>query len=170
MGFRGSVLSVVLLAAAAALPTHAQDTSAFEAGRSLGALLFPKHNNDVYYRTLQQRLDAENAMQQALQAKRDADAAEQLLRIRQMLAGYWQQTGMPQEEARAIAAAFAPSSSDDAVFLSVRGESTKQMSSDIQTALRDRNFQLANQLLIGALKELARQQRLRESQPAPGAR
>jgi predicted Zn-dependent protease len=138
-----------------ALPAFAQDSPAYHAGQQLGDLLFRKPDNSVYYNTLTQGLAAQNAMAEAEQHRQEAVALEQLYSVRQALAAAWMKTGMSQEEAAAVAQAFTPSDSDDAVFLSVRGEAPDRVVADIRQALAVRNYQLANQLLIGYLKATA---------------
>lgn len=135
----------------ASVPCVAQNNNAYRAGQSLGDLLFHRQSNSAYYNTLMQGLELRNQMYEAQQAKAQADAAEQLLRIRRGLAQQWERLGLPQEQATAIAQAFAPSDSDDAVFMSVRGETASQIGADIRAALAMRRYQLANQLLLGAL-------------------
>lgn len=162
------VVGMALALAAQAQSGASSNTAAAETGRQLGTLLFGNPSagqpslyhalrgdtphNSVYYNTLMERLNAENAMAEAREHQQAADDLEMLLAIRQGLETQWGRFGLAPDMAHAVAWAFTPSDSDDAVFISVRSEAPRQVGDDIRAALGARNYQLANQLLLGYLK------------------
>jgi hypothetical protein len=133
------------------------------AGRSLGGLIGSIMNRqqtyDRAYQAEQDRMLREYAMiQQARRDQQEADAAILLKNVRAELEADWLKAGMDAEQAHAVASAYVFAPDDAAVFLSVRDVPFESVGASIRKAIGDRNFKLANQLLLGGLIEAKRRE------------
>ena len=99
------------------------------------------------------------AMAQSEAARQQAQAEAMLQRMRDLLRRRWIDVmGMDDAHASAIADAYHFSDDEAAVTLSVQGQTPQQVGAAIRKALDDRNYELANEILIGALLESERRQ------------
>jgi hypothetical protein len=70
-------------------------------------------------------------------------------KLRKKLAEAWQALGMSPQGAEVVASAYHPELAGAVYHVSLHGKSDQEVSTMLQSALAKKNYQLANQLLIG---------------------
>lgn len=116
--------------------------------------------NDAQMELLQQQAEQQRelvASQQAAAASEQA-AAEQQQQFRQIMEAIrakleqaWLAAGFQPDMAKAVAASYQVKPDASAVWISVRGESDDAWKGDVRKALADRDYQLADELVVGRM-------------------
>lgn len=148
MAIAATVFTLAL--ATAAGPCLAQDEGA-RAGKALGSLLFGNPAAEEQAR-IHGQVDGAivaEAMDRARESRRQADAAEYTLQIQQALRQFMVNSGVPDERARAIAAAYRYSPEQAAVIQQARQRGSKLATQDVVDAVNRYDFLLADQIMIG---------------------
>lgn len=143
---------IIAVALMLAVPTTvvAQDSSGASAlGRALGSSNTTRQN--AYDREMARLAQRYHLRQEIRSERSQARLAVQTNKIRHGLENMWRRLGYSPEMASAVANTYAPSSSDQAVWLSLKGLPAKSIGQQIRKAMADRRYRLANQLLMGAL-------------------
>jgi hypothetical protein len=92
---------------------------------------------------------ARQAEIESLEAERELRV--EIARARSWLAEMWVAQGLPANSARAIAEAYVPNGSAEAILMNVRARGWKSAGPGIRNALDNYNYLLANQLLLAGV-------------------
>lgn len=160
MTISGRLLAVSVGVAVAVVPAAAVAQSFGSGAAALGYALGSRdRTRQEAYEDEQMRMLYRNALiQEGRAAQSEADLNEALSTTRSALHNTWLRAGFDEAHALAYAQAYHFADDDQAVWLSVQNESPQQVGTAIHEALEARNFQLADQLLLGALIEAQRRQ------------
>lgn len=148
MAVAGTVCTLAL--ATAAGPCFAQNEGA-RAGKALGSLLFgnPAAEEQARIRGQVDGAIVAEAMARAQESRRQADDAEYTLQMQRALRQFMVRSGVPDDRARAIAAAYRYSPEQAAVIQQARQRGSKLATQDVVDAVNRYDFLLANQIMIG---------------------
>lgn len=135
------------------------DPRVSEGGAALGGLigdLFRKgpsqRETDAYNDQVRRNAEAATAYWGAREARANAQIAEYEVAARGMLAGLWQQMGLSESEARAVAATFVLDEAQAAIDARVAREGMKGGVDAATEAYRRYDYPMANKLLLAAWK------------------
>lgn len=113
----------------------------------------PSQGNTSSSRFQQQQNDARQGRNLARQFERGEDqawlnATTNVVKLRAKLAEAWQHMGMSPEGAKAVADAYDPEAASHMHHVSLRGKSDQEVAQLLQSALKEKHYLNANQLLI----------------------
>jgi transcription initiation factor TFIIIB Brf1 subunit/transcription initiation factor TFIIB len=145
----GGLIALLLLA-----PDYVGAQSTYESGRALGEMLTRNRarENAVYRDTYQQAIEAETARIEAENRRFDARMIEAENTARADLEAMWSALGLPQSEARNMAAAFRLAPEQLAINDRALRDGSQATTAAAITAYKNYQYLLANQLLIAAFR------------------
>ena len=125
-----------------ATPTYAQSSGWAKFGEMLGGR--EQRSQEIYEEEIARRYQLDGARARAYSLQADATMRERLFNL-------WQSAGVPADEARSVVSSYQFNPSWEAVVASVRRSGSQQGINDMWEAYRNRNFVLANDILLSVV-------------------
>ncbi len=141
----GGLILVVL----AVSPSASAQEVYRRAGATLGEAIFGR-SQERYDREYERRIQLESALQGAILARQQADAAELHRKAVHTLHSIWAQLGLPDDEARSVASSFEWDAQMDAIRQRAARDGYKATMDAGIRAYREYQYPLANQLVLAA--------------------